>query len=99
MLVLVGVGYTNGEVGQAFSFDGTDHRVIVSDAPVLNFGSNQDFSIESWVQPFSASTTYGVMSIVDKRLEIITGSDSPGYELSLGDGRVETRFMQTTFGP
>ena len=42
-----GVGFTNGEVGQAFNFDGVDDAVIVSNTPVLNFGPGQDLSVEA----------------------------------------------------
>ena len=46
-----GVGFTNGEVGQAFALDGVDDAVIVSNVPAVNFGAGQDFSIEAWVKP------------------------------------------------
>ncbi len=97
--VPAGVGYTNAVVGHGFFFDGGAHRIIVPDAPELNFGSNQDFSIEAWIMPLPADTTFGVMSIVDKRREDILGQDSPGYEFNLENGRIHTRILRTGFGP
>src|SRR5450432_2508431 len=44
---LVGnTGYTNGEVGQAFNFDGNGDGVQVSSATNLQL---QDFTIETWI--------------------------------------------------
>ena len=91
------VTYAPAEVGQGFNFDGGANRITVPDAPQLNFGANQDFSIEAWIQPDVAVTDYGVMSIVDKR--IASGStDSPnGYEFSTSNGHVDCRFGSVSF--
>jgi hypothetical protein len=48
-----GVTYAPAEVGEGFSLDGQDHQIVVPDAPALNFGSNQDFSLEVWIQPLA----------------------------------------------
>jgi hypothetical protein len=93
-----GVGFTNGVVGQAFAFDGADDAVIVSNAPGLNFGSGQDFSIEAWIEPRSSTTYYGVMSIVDKRLSPVWTQDV-GYEFNLGDGQLHFRMSDSLSGP
>jgi hypothetical protein len=102
--LLNGVRFTNGVAGQAFSFDGADDRVVVSNSPSLNFGPGQDFSIEAWVRPQVSSTAFGIMSIVDKRLapNIVQGQ---GYEFCLVDGRVTCRLSDsiadigTGYGP
>lgn len=76
-----------GKVAQAFSLDGTDDRVVVPDATALNFGANADFSIEAWIRPETASTAYGVQTIVDKRY---TPNDwtATGYAFCLVNGQV-----------
>ncbi|HEX5218115.1 MAG TPA: LamG-like jellyroll fold domain-containing protein [Verrucomicrobiae bacterium] len=82
-----GASFATGKVGQAFSFDGVDDRVVVADEPLLNITNNQDFSIEAWIRAFPSFTDFGVMSIAGKRY-------SPdlfvaiGYELYLQDGRL-----------
>jgi hypothetical protein len=43
-----GTTYVTGEVNKAFSFDGTDDRVQLTDAPSLQFTTS--FSIEGWIQ-------------------------------------------------
>ncbi len=94
-----GITFAAGEVGQGFSFDGGSHTVLVPDAPELNFGENQDFTIEMWIQPQVETTTYDVMSMVDKRYSS-GGTDSPqGYEFCLASGQVHARFLSTGFGP
>jgi hypothetical protein len=93
-----GVGFTNGVVGQAFALDGVDDAVIVSNAAGLNFGAGQDFSIEAWIQPLFSTTSFGVMSIVDKRLSPSLTEDV-GYEFNLGDGQLHCRMSGSLSGP
>lgn len=96
-----GVTFTNGRVGFAFSFDGANDSVEVPDSPPLNIESSAGFSIEAWVQPFFSFTSYGVMTIVDKRLS----SGTHGYEFPLIDGQVACRLSDAPgsdgvgFGP
>jgi hypothetical protein len=85
--LLNGATFTNGEVGQAFLFDGVDDRVIVSNAPTLNFGPGQNFSIEAWIQPITAVTDFGVQSIVNKRFTP-NFTAAVGYEFCLADGKL-----------
>ena len=94
-----GVGFATARVNFGFSFNGAAHRVLVPDAPDLNFGANQDFSIEAWIKPEQASTTFNVMSIVDKRYEHNLASESVGYEMNLESGRLHCRLLRTGFGP
>ena len=47
------VTYAPAEVGQGFNLDGQAHQIVVPDAPELNFSSNQNFSIEVWIQPLA----------------------------------------------
>src|SRR5947209_1829652 len=81
-----GVTFSNGLVGQSFVFNGVDGRVVVSNSPSLNFGSNQDFSIETWIRALPNNNDFGVMSIIDKRLSTL--SQCLGYELGLNAGRL-----------
>jgi len=93
-----GITYAPGKIGQGFNFDGQENRIIVPDAPDLNFGDHQDFSITAWIKPLKSATTYGVMSIVDKRFQ--NGADeSAGYEFPVVNGRICTRILRTGFGP
>ena len=46
-ILISGVGFTNGVVGQAFSFDGTNGLVQVPDAPALD---PSNLTIEAWVE-------------------------------------------------
>ncbi|MGH8458801.1 MAG: hypothetical protein ACRESV_05575, partial [Nevskiales bacterium] len=52
--LLADATFAVGEVGHAFSFDGTDDGVSVADDPALNFGIG-DFSFDAWIQTSSAS--------------------------------------------
>jgi hypothetical protein len=45
---LTGVHYATGEVGQAFSFDGTDDVAVVADSSSLAFTAS--FTIEGWIK-------------------------------------------------
>ena len=93
-LLLNGLGFTSGEVGQAFSFDGIDDRILVSNSPSLNFGPGQNFSIEAWIRPIPSTTDFDIMSVVDKR----TAPDlthSQGYEFVLSSGRIACRLSDS----
>jgi hypothetical protein len=97
-VLLNGASFASGMVGQAFALDGVNDAVIVSNAPGLNFGAGQDFSIEAWIEPLSSTTYYGVMSIVDKRLSPSWTQDV-GYEFNLEDGRLHFRMSDSLSGP
>jgi hypothetical protein len=82
------VTYAPAEVGEGFSLDGHAHQIIVPDAPVLNFSSNQDFSLEVWIQPLANPQNWqDIMSIIDKRIAPDTITQL-GYELNLQGGVV-----------
>ncbi|MGI8786354.1 MAG: LamG domain-containing protein [Pyrinomonadaceae bacterium] len=72
-----GATFAAGEVGQAFSFDGTG-GVIVPDNPSLNFGANANLSIDAWIK--TSDTSRVTKTIVDKR--IVTGG-TRGYVVFL----------------
>src|SRR5262249_43057748 len=44
----IGLTYTAGEVGQAFSFDGSDDRAQIVDNPTLQFTTSM--TIEGWIK-------------------------------------------------
>ncbi len=46
-----GMAFATGEVGQAFSFDGTNADVRVPASASLNVGLAGGFTIETWIQP------------------------------------------------
>ncbi len=45
------LGYTNGEVGQAFVFDGSTSYIPLPASASLNVGTNGGFTIECWIKP------------------------------------------------
>jgi len=96
--LLNGVTFTDGEVGRAFLFDGVDDRVIVSNAPALNFGPAQNFSIEAWIQPIAAITDFGVQSIVDKRYTP-NFTAAVGYAFALGNGKLSCQLADAPLTP
>jgi hypothetical protein len=95
-----GVTFAPAKMGQAFNLNGRNQRIVVPDAPELNFGAGQDFSIDAWIKmPSGAGSrnSFGVMSIVDKRIAS-GGTDSPnGYEFSLSNGQIDCRFGSASF--
>ena len=81
------ISYVPAEVRQRFNFNGGANRIVVPDAPSLNFGANQDFSIDGWISPLMPppSLTTGVMSFIDKRYSP-NSSVCQGYEFCLQNG-------------
>src|SRR5882724_8111154 len=52
-----GVSFASGEVGQAFSFNGSDADVKVPASSSLNAGVGSGLTLDLWINPTSASTT------------------------------------------
>lgn len=50
-----GPAFVAGKVGQALRFDGVDDRARASASAALNVGTNEGFSIETWVNPQSVT--------------------------------------------
>ncbi|HTL56952.1 MAG TPA: LamG domain-containing protein [Candidatus Limnocylindrales bacterium] len=84
------------EVGLGLALEDVPSGISVPDATDLNFGPGADFSIEAWVRPETASTSYDVMNIVDKRL-VTSDSSAVGYELYLGGGRIAFEISDSPF--
>ncbi len=82
-----GVICVKGRAGQALLFAFTTGRVSVPDKPAFAVRAGQDFSVMAWINPREATTSFGVMSIVEKRKVggILTAR---GYSLHLEYGRL-----------
>jgi Concanavalin A-like lectin/glucanases superfamily/Immunoglobulin domain/Bacterial Ig domain len=50
-----GVTFTNGEVGRAFSFNGTSDYVSISASPTLDVGQGSGLTLEAWIRPADLS--------------------------------------------
>lgn len=86
--ILVGDwSFKRGWVGEGAMLAGPRSGIYVHDSPDLNFGPGVDFSIEAWIRPLDAQTSFGVMDIVDKR-EVHDLFRSHGYELDVRDGKL-----------
>ncbi|HTQ52678.1 MAG TPA: LamG domain-containing protein [Candidatus Acidoferrales bacterium] len=70
------VNYTNGEVGQAFKFDGVSSYVQISNSASLN--PPGPFSIEGWIYP----TLDGSQKIISKWGDQGVWSDNRSYNLA-----------------
>src|ERR1041385_872042 len=82
-----GVSRVPGHSGIAWSFDGATANVSVPDGPQLAFRAGQDFSVMAWIQPKHSSTSFNIMSIVEKR-KVGGITTALGYSLHLDDGRL-----------
>jgi parallel beta-helix repeat protein len=76
-----GATYAAGKVGQAFSFDGVDDRVVLTGSATgpLNF-ADHDMSIESWVYQTDAT---GLQVLFDKWSGL-----GQGYLLAVNNGKL-----------
>ncbi len=76
------VGYTNGEVGEAFVFDGNEQLVSVGNSSALQL---QNFTIETWVKRSSASVVTAPGGNA-----VIFGYGANGYSLYLDQNGTPT---------
>jgi hypothetical protein len=73
-----GTTFTAGKVGQAFSFDGIDDVVSITDNPTLN--PSGSLTIEAWVNPNASST--GSNAMISKWNDL-GGNTNTAYALTL----------------
>ncbi len=83
--VLGGAIYGGGKVQQGYSLDGVDDRIVAAATPQLDFGPGEDYSVEGWIRAFPAASSFGVMTILDKR-SAPTSSEGLGFSLNLQNG-------------
>lgn len=88
-----GATFGAGRVGQGFSFDGVDDRVVVPNSPSLDITSNQ-LTIEAWINP-SDSTDNQIVSmadgtdLADRKYGLSVTSNLLSFEIETANGRVE----------
>ncbi len=95
--VPTGVTFAPAQVGLGFELNGQNQRgdaprIIVPDAPDLNFGANRDFSITAWIQPLPSPGNYTdmsgeVMTVISKRYSP-NAYTALGYEIYLSSGKL-----------
>jgi hypothetical protein len=89
-----GADYGPGQVGFGFSFDGVSNRVMIPNAPALNFGSNQNFSVETWIQAQPTPGNYSGYSVIADKAYEPDGSSSLGWKLVLQNGQLSFLMAQ-----
>ncbi len=89
--------FASSEVSDGLLLSAKPAGVTVADAPALNFGSGVDFTLETWIQPQQATTSYGVMEMLSKRL--VSGGATEGYELCVANGQVVFQMSSTMNSP
>lgn len=59
-VLLGGLGFTNGEVGQGFWFTTTNQGVILPASPGLDIGRTEGWTMECWLKPSDLSTPHAI---------------------------------------
>jgi hypothetical protein len=59
-MVLPGVAFVGGEVGQAFLLNNTNAYVNVPASPTLNVGTGRGFTLEAWIYPTNVSSHHPI---------------------------------------
>lgn len=98
-VLLGGLGFTNGEVGQGFWFNGPNQGVKISSSPTLDPTLNvgQGLTIEGWINPFNLSTTQVIAEWNDGLygVELLVSAHAPG-DLSVGTWKVLNGYAYQT---
>jgi len=77
---------TNGQFGNALSFDGVDDKVSISNSPSLELSSTDEVTLEAWIYPtgdptdsrgtiISKSGSYYMQHYIDDRIAVYTYHD------------------------
>jgi hypothetical protein len=56
-VLIGGISFASGEVGQAFNFNNTNAYVFVPGSATLDVGSGNGFTLEAWINPTDVTTT------------------------------------------
>ncbi len=74
--LLDGIGFTNGEVGSAFNFNGGNGLVLVNPATTgsLDVGQSSGLTIEGWVNPSTISPAM-IIAIYENALNTANGAN------------------------
>lgn len=59
-ILLGGLGFTNGEVGQGFWFTATNQGVLLPASPSLDIGRTEGFTMECWFNPSDLSSPHPI---------------------------------------
>ena len=59
-VLLGGLGFTNGEVGQGFWFTTTNQGVLLPASPSLDIGRTEGFTLEGWFKPSDLSSPHPI---------------------------------------
>jgi hypothetical protein len=89
-----GAGYGPGKVGTGMSFDGVYGRVCIPDSPILHFGSNQNFSVEAWIQAQPNSANVGGIAVIADKTDTFIPGRTVGWQFYLENGRLGFKLMQ-----
>lgn len=81
------VARVTGDRGTALEFGISAGRATVPDSPGLAAASAENFSLMAWIQPQPAETSFGVMSILEKR-KVGGILNARGYSLHLEYGHL-----------
>lgn len=78
-----GPAITEGRIGQALSFDGTNDYVSMSDSDAIDFGAGSDFSVALWVR--APSTQSETVNSDNAILEKWAGTGGYPYALRINN--------------
>lgn len=63
-----GLGYAQGQAGEAFAFNGVDADVLVAPSQTLNVGQGNGLTMSLWFQPASLGAGYSLIESYDPSL-------------------------------
>jgi hypothetical protein len=69
-----GTGFSAGEVGNSFNFDGVNDFVLVTASSGLNIGSGSGFTIEGWINPTTVAHSMAIAEY-ERALGTFSGAD------------------------
>jgi Concanavalin A-like lectin/glucanases superfamily/Immunoglobulin domain len=94
---LQNITYTNGEVGQAFAFNGSNSQIDVPASPSLNVGLDNGFTVETWINP--ASLNFQEICEWNQNVGGSVGSSQIGAHMEInespGDGSLVGNIVDT----
>ncbi len=85
-----------GKFGKGGTFDATDDYVSITDSSTLNFSSNQDFTIATWIKS-SQTAVSGRWPVIALKENPFSGGTRTGYEIALHNSTTDSRWYGSIY--
>ena len=98
---LMDISFVDGQIGRAFSFNGTTSHIDIPDDPSLDVGASKGFTVMAWIKPTDVNGIYNVFEWNDYLCAFEIGQTPADYGVLLSscfDSNRSNHFLRSESG-